>query len=98
MSLRNIRFGVNYVPSKNWWYSWMDWDADSINRDLQAVGSLGMDHIRIHCLWPYFQPNSVYVSEMALDRLLQLLGLADAADLDVEITVFDGWLSGFVAC
>ena len=93
---QKLRFGVNYVPSKNWWYSWMDWDASSIREDLQAIASLGMDHIRIQCLWPVFQPNASYVSEAALDRLHELLDLADEAKLDVEVTVLDGWLSGFV--
>ncbi|MBB4682503.1 hypothetical protein HNR67_008621 [Crossiella cryophila] len=46
---RRIRFGVNYVPSKNWWFSWADWDRASIARDLDRIAALGMDHIRIMC-------------------------------------------------
>jgi endo-1,4-beta-mannosidase len=91
-----VRFGVNYVPSRNWWYSWVDWDAASISDDLQAIAALGMDHIRIHCLWPIFQPNPNRISQAAMDRLVELLDLADAAKLDVEVTVLDGWLSGFI--
>lgn len=94
MSEREVRFGVNYVPSKNWHYSWTEWEEDSIREDLQAIGSLGMDHIRIHCLWPVFQPNINLVSRMALDRLHKLLDMADEVGLDVEITVLDGWMSG----
>ena len=90
-----VRFGVNYVPSKNWWYSWADWDSKSIDLDLRAISTIGMDHIRIHCLWPLFQPNATYVSEMALERLVMLLDLADDHNLDVIVTVFNGWLSGF---
>ncbi len=74
----------------------MDWNSASIREDLEAIASLGMDHIRIHCLWPYFQPNANYVSETALDRLHELLDIAHQAALDVEVTVLDGWLSGFV--
>lgn len=92
---RATRFGVNYVPSKKWWYSWIDWDRASIKEDLQAISSLGMDHVRIHCLWPLFQPNPAYVSETALSRLDELLDLADGCGLDVEVTLLDGWLSGF---
>lgn len=95
MSRRNIKFGVNYVPSKNWWYSWLDWDKNSIEEDLYSIASLGMDHIRIHCLWSVFQPNAAYVSEAALDKLQELLDLADQCNLDVQVTVFDGYLSGF---
>ncbi|MEV0848122.1 glycosyl hydrolase [Streptomyces sp. NPDC049954] len=91
------RFGVNYVPSRNWWYCWNDWDADSVLADLQAVSALGMDHIRIQLLWPVFQPNPAMVSPSALDRLSELLDLADRPDtgLDVSVSVLDGWLSGF---
>lgn len=40
---RRVRFGVNYVPSKNWWFSWSDWDRSSIAADLDDIASLGMD-------------------------------------------------------
>lgn len=91
-----LRFGVNYVPSRNWWYSWSDWDRAAIAADLAAIAALGMDHLRAHCLWPVFQPNAGYVSEVALDRLDELLNLAADVGLDVSVTVLNGWLSGFV--
>lgn len=89
-----VRFGVNYIPSRGWWYSWLDWHPTAIADDLHAIAALGMDHIRIHCLWPLFQPNPGHISPAALDRLTQLLDLADAAGLDVSVTVLNGWLSG----
>ncbi|WP_063484214.1 glycoside hydrolase 5 family protein [Streptomyces ambofaciens] len=91
------RFGVNYVPSKHWWYSWQEWDATSILEDLRAIAGLGMDHIRVHLLWPVFQPDPSVVSAVSLDRLRELLDLADHPDvsLDVSVSVLDGWLSGF---
>lgn len=90
-----IRFGLNYVPRKNWWYAWQDWDARSISEDFRAIADLGMDHIRIQCLWPIFQPGINHVSPVALHRLRELLDLASQAKLDVEVTVLDGWLSGY---
>ncbi|MHC1695895.1 MAG: cellulase family glycosylhydrolase [Eubacteriales bacterium] len=92
---RKIRFGVNYVPSKNWWYSWVDWDKSSVHEDLCAIAALGMDHIRIHCIWTVFQPNAATVSTTVLDRLHELLDIADESGLDVEVTVLNGFLSGF---
>lgn len=89
------RFGVNYVPSTGWWYSWIDWNDGSVREDLAAIAGLGCDHVRVHCLWPVFQPNATLVSAVALDRLESLLQHADAAGLDVVVTVLDGWLSGF---
>lgn len=91
------RFGVNYVPSKHWWYSWLEWDATSILEDLRAIAGLGMDHIRVQLLWTVFQPDPSVVSAVALERLRELLDLADHPDvsLDVSVSVLDGWLSGF---
>ncbi len=54
-----------------------------------------MDHIRIHCLWPLFQPNPTLVSASMLARLTELVDEADAVGLGVVVTVFNGWLSGF---
>lgn len=92
---RALRFGLNYVPRKNWWYVWEEWDRASISEDLDAIRNLGMDHIRIQCLWPVFQPGIDHVNEVALNRVLELLDIADVAELDVQVTVLDGWLSGY---
>ena len=95
MSKQKIRFGVNYVPRKNWWYCWGDWDIESIKEDLHAISSIGMDHIRVFPIWPYFQPNENYVSETALERLIELMDTADLYNLDVQPAVLTGFLSGF---
>jgi hypothetical protein len=88
------RFGVNYVPRKRWWYCWLDWDQQAIEDDLSGIAGLGLDHIRMQCLWPYFQPGIGTVSEQALAHLHQLLDAADKVGLDVEVTVLNGWMSG----
>jgi hypothetical protein len=75
---------------------WSNWDADGIRRDLHDIAALGTDHIRIQLLWPEFQPNAGAVSAQNIARLVQLLDMADRADLDVEVTVLDGQLSGFL--
>lgn len=89
-----VRFGVNYVPRKRWWYCWLDWEQQAIVDDLRAIAELGVDHIRIQCLWPYFQPGISTVSDRALANLHALLDAADNAQLDVEVTVLNGWMSG----
>jgi hypothetical protein len=93
---RRVRFGANYVPTRTWWYLWNDWDADEVRRDLHDVAALGMDHIRIQLLWPEFQSNTAAVSGQNIARLVQMLDIAHAAGLDVEVTVLDGQLSGFL--
>jgi endo-1,4-beta-mannosidase len=93
---RRVRMGVNYVPTRSWWYAWADWDARSIRRDLRDITDLGLDHIRIQLLWPDFQPNASYVRGEMVDRLEEMLDLAGEAGLQAEVTVLDGQLSGFL--
>ena len=93
--LRRHRFGVNYTPSQRWWYCWNDWDAGGIARDFDAIAALGMDHVRVMLIWPWFQPNATYVSPAHLDRLRQLMATAADRHLDVCVSLFTGWLSGF---
>ncbi len=92
--VNSLRFGVNYVPSRSWWHIWNAWDRDEISEDLDAIASLGADHIRVMVLWPYFQPNRTWVSPAHLDRLRELMELAEARGLDVCIAALTGWLSG----
>ncbi len=89
------RFGVNYTPSQRWWFCWNDFDESAVARDLDAVADLGLDHLRIMLIWPWFQPNPAYVSPAHLDRLGRLVDLAAQRHLDVCVSVFTGWLSGF---
>ena len=93
--LARHRFGVNYTPSKNWWFCWNEWDAQAIERDLDAIAALGADHMRILLIWPYFQPNPTWVSPLHLERLDQLLTLMAPRHLDAVVTVFTGQLSGW---
>jgi endo-1,4-beta-mannosidase len=88
-------FGVNYTPSKNWWFCWNEWDADPIKRDLDGIAGLGADHLRILLIWPYFQPNPAWASPLHLERLDQLLTLMAERHLDAVVTVFTGQLSGW---
>lgn len=89
------RIGLNYTPSRHWYYCWNDWDARSIAADLGAIAELGADHIRLQLIWPYFQPNPTYVSEAHLDRLAELMDIAENNGLDVLVAVLTGWLSGY---
>ncbi len=94
--MNSYRFGVNYTPSHNWWFCWNDWNPDPVKRDLDAIATLGADHMRIMLLWPYFQPNLTWVSGVHLDRLGELIGLMEERALDALITIFTGQLSGWI--
>lgn len=95
LRLDRHRFGVNYTPSRNWWFCWNDWNPDSIEKDLDRIASLGADHLRILLIWPYFQPNLAWVSPVHMERFSQLLALMQARNLDALVTVFTGQLSGW---
>ena len=95
LDLNRHRFGVNYTPSRNWWFCWNNWNADSIRRDLDAIAALGADHLRLMLIWPFFQPNPKWVSPAHLERLDQLLTLMGERHLDALVTVFTGQLSGW---
>jgi endo-1,4-beta-mannosidase len=95
LALDRHRFGVNYTPSKNWWFCWNEWDADSIKQDLDVIAALGADHLRVLLIWPYFQPNPKWVSPLHLERLDQLLTLMGERGLDAVVTAFTGQLSGW---
>src|SRR5262249_17921945 len=84
---RKVRFGLNYTPSKSWWYCWSNWDANSIRADLADIKALGMDHIRIMAMWPDLQPNATFVRAEQVQRIHELLDLAGERQLDVEVTV-----------
>ena len=92
---RTPRFGVNYTPLENWYYAWNDWDGDALRRDLDAIAELGVDHIRVQLIWPYFQPNPTYVSTGHLERLRDLMQAAGERGLDVQPALLTGFLSGY---
>ena len=95
IDIERHRFGVNYTPSHNWWFCWNDWNTTPIERDLDAIASVGADHLRIMLIWPFFQPNPAWVSTAHLDRLDQLIRLMAERKLDALVTVFTGQLSGW---
>ena len=92
--LMRHRFGVNYVPSRDWYYCWNDWNAGDIARDFDHIAEIGADHLRIMLIWPWFQPKPDTVSAAHLDRLEELMRLAAGRKLDVLATLYNGWLSG----
>lgn len=89
------RFGVNYTPRRRWFHAWLDFDAAETRRDLEAIAALGLDHVRVFCLWPIFQPHRGLVSEQAVGNLLKLVDAAAACGLGVTVDALQGHLSSF---
>lgn len=89
-----IRFGVNYVPRKDWFFSWNHPDLRATEEDFAVIRSLGFDHIRLHLRWDIFQRSDHLADEESIGLLKQMLDLAQKSGLDVQVTVFNGWMSG----
>ena len=90
-----VRFGVNYTPSVGWFHHWLDFDLDPVRADLDSIAALGLDHIRVFPLWPYFQPNRTLIRERAVSDLVRLVDAAAERGLDVNVDGLQGHLSSF---
>ncbi|MFJ6124256.1 glycosyl hydrolase [Streptomyces griseoviridis] len=90
-----VRFGVNYTPSQGWFHHWLDFDLDAVRADLDSIAALGLDHLRVFPLWPYFQPNRTLIRPRAVEQLLALVDAAGERGLDVQVDALQGHVSSF---
>ncbi|MCF3963415.1 glycoside hydrolase 5 family protein [Streptomyces fuscigenes] len=90
-----VRFGVNYTPSQGWFHHWLDFDLDAVRADLDSIAALGLDHVRVFPIWPYFQPNRTLIRPRAVEQLVQLADAAAERGLDVNVDGLQGHLSSF---
>ncbi|MFF9817194.1 glycosyl hydrolase [Streptomyces sp. NPDC014006] len=89
------RFGVNYTPSEGWFHHWLDYDSGAVRADLDSIAALGVDHVRVFPLWPYFQPDRALIRPRAIEQLLDLTDAAAERGLDVNVDGLQGHLSSF---
>ncbi len=90
-----MRFGANYTPRRGWFHHWLDFDPAEQREDFAALAGLGLDHVRVFCLWPVFQPQRGVIRQRALDDLERMYDAAADAGLDVTVDVLQGHLSSF---
>lgn len=90
-----MRFGANYTPRRGWFHHWLDFDPAEQREDFETLAGLGLDHLRVFCLWPLFQPQRGLIRQRALDDLARLYDIAAGAGLDVTVDVLQGHLSSF---
>ncbi|WP_144710986.1 glycosyl hydrolase [Curtobacterium pusillum] len=90
-----MRFGVNHTPSVGWFHSWLDFSPSDTARDMEAIASLGADHVRIFPLWPVVQPNRTLIRQSALRDVASVVDIAGSFGLDVNVDALQGHLSSF---
>jgi hypothetical protein len=90
-----VRFGANYVPSRGWFYSWLDYSPDDTRRDFADLAELGLDHVRVFPVWPWIQPNRTLIRRRGVDDLLTLIDVAAEFGLAVSVDLLQGHLSSF---
>lgn len=90
-----MRFGANYTPRRGWFHHWLDFDPAEQREDFRTLAGLGLDHVRVFCLWPVFQPQRGVIRQRALDDLARMYDAAAAEGLDVTVDVLQGHLSSF---
>lgn len=90
-----MRFGVNHTPSAGWFHSWLDFSPSDTARDMEAIASLGADHVRVFPLWPVVQPNRTLIRRQALADVATVVDIAGSFGLDVNVDALQGHLSSF---
>lgn len=90
-----MHYGVNYTPSHGWFFTWLNPDWASVEKDFEQIVSLGLDHVRIFPLWPLLQPNRAYINEKAVSDVAQMVHLAGLHGLNVYVDVIQGHLSSY---
>jgi hypothetical protein len=86
--------GVNYLPSKHWLTILRNWDVDVVERDMQAMQSIGVRIIRFFPLWSMVQPQPDKLDKVVLANLDKILEIAGRHDIQFQITPLTGFMSG----
>ena len=86
--------GVNYWPPKKAMFMWREFDRSSIDDDMSMISELGLSSVGISLLWEDFQPHPKSVLPTVLDRLVDVLEMADDKNLAVLPTLFTGHAGG----
>ena len=86
--------GVNYWPRKKAIYWWKDFDKHELEHEFGEIRRLNLSVIRIFLDWEEFQPKPTEISSASLERLHEVLDIAEKHNLKVIVTFFCGYMSG----
>ena len=86
--------GANYSPSTGWFQILDNWNAKSVEQDMDSLSSIGVDFIRFMPLWYLMQPEKDKMDQQKIDRLKDLITIAGKRNIQVQPTLITGWLCG----
>ena len=86
--------GVNYWPQRTAMFMWREFDKAVMDQDVAIISGLGLSCIRIYLLWEDFQPTPKTVPAVMLERLVELLEMAEEKNIKVVVTLFTGHICG----
>ena len=75
-------------------FMWREFDRSAIDEDLASIRDLGISSVKIFLMWEDFQPEPKKIPATMLDRLVDLLDMAEDRNLEVMATLFTGHMSG----
>jgi len=80
--------GINYYPQASPWNMYGEkFSRDTISKDFKIIKKLGLSSIRIFV--PYEDFGKAHVKSDRLNKLVEILDLAEAEHLKVMVTLFD---------
>jgi hypothetical protein len=86
--------GVVYWPGRTAFSMWTLFDAGEIREDFARIAELGLDTVRFFLRWDAFQPAPDRVDAAMLDRLEEIVSLANDTGLACVPTLFTGHMAG----
>jgi len=93
-AIASFMVGVNYWPRTKAMFWWKMFDPEETRRDFAVIAGWNMEGVRIFLMWEDFMPEPHTVDPRMLERLRQVLDLAQAEGLRVIVTLFTGHMSG----
>lgn len=89
-----FRLGVNYWPAETA-MAWLSrYDGTIVRRDFGRIAGTGMDTVRIFLRWEDVQPTPTRIAGAALTHVVDVADAAEAAGLELVVTLFTGHMSG----
>lgn len=88
--------GANYTVSDGWMINLPNLPKQSVDADMAALQSIGINHVRVFPFWNLTQPIIDKLDNMVMKQLDMLTESAKGHDISMQIAPITGWMSGAV--